>query len=81
MTDIVEMKQELGSLVEKMTALNDHASKEERDLTNAEQEQWERLEREVRRLDGQSPATKFRRSVKPIWRKPLTTTARTGDIG
>lgn len=50
---VIEMRQELGSLVEKMTALNDRASKEKRDLTIAEQEQWERLEREVRRLDGQ----------------------------
>ena len=72
---VIEMRQELGSLVEKMSALNDRASKEQRDLTMAEQEQWERLEREVRRLDGQIARDEMSgEACKPSWRKPLFTT-------
>ena len=53
------MKQQLGSICEKMTALNDLTAKEQRDLTMEEQQRWERMESEMKRLDGQITRTEM----------------------
>jgi len=50
---IVEMRQQRAAIAEKMKVLNGVAEREQRDFTIAEAEQWERMEAEVRRLEGQ----------------------------
>ena len=52
-TQIVEMRQQKAQLLEKMSALNGLVKKEQRDFTISETEQWEGMEREVRRVEGQ----------------------------
>jgi HK97 family phage major capsid protein len=50
---VVEMRQQLGAIVEQMKVLNDLVEKEKREFTTAEGQRWESLEQEVRRLEGQ----------------------------
>jgi len=50
---IIEMRQQRAQLIEKMNGLNGKVKKEQREFTIAEQEQWEGLEIETRRLESQ----------------------------
>jgi HK97 family phage major capsid protein len=51
--DIVQMRQQKAEIVAKMNALNALIKKEQREFTIQESAQWEGMEQEVRRLEGQ----------------------------
>lgn len=69
--DPLELRRKRAGLIEQMRALIDKADEEKRDLSGEEEESYQKLEEDVRRLDGQIKREEALRSLESDLGEPL----------